>query len=43
MADETDAGMEARATGLAPESGRRIDRVLGSNLSCPMFFFGGVG
>ena len=43
VADETDAGMEAPATGLAPESGRRIGGVYGSNLSCPTFFFGGVG
>ena len=43
VADETDAGMEAPATGLAPESGRRIDGVFGSSLSCPAFFFGGVG
>ena len=39
MADETNAGMEAPA----PESVRRIDGVFGSSLSCPMFFFGGVG
>ena len=30
-------------TGLAPESGRRIGGVYGSSLSCPTFFFGGVG
>lgn len=35
VADETDAGMEAPATGLAPESGWRIDGVFGSSLSCP--------
>ena len=39
MADETDAGMEAPA----PESVRRIGGVFGSSLSCPTFFFGGVG
>lgn len=43
MADETDAGMEAPATGVAPESGRRNDGVFGSSLSCPTYFFGGVG
>ena len=42
MADETDAGMKAPATGLALESGRRIGGVYGSSLSCPTFFFGGV-
>ena len=35
VADETDADMEAPATGLAPESGWRIDGVFGSSLSCP--------
>ena len=39
MADEIDAGMEAHA----PESVRRIGGVFGSSLSCPTFFFGGVG
>ena len=43
MADETDAGMEAPATGLTPKSGRRIDGVFGSGLSCPTFFSSGVG
>ena len=43
MADETDAGMETPATCLALDSGRRIDGVFGSSLSCPAFFFGGVG
>ena len=43
VADETDAGMAAPATGLAPESGRRIGGVYGSSLSCPTFFFGGIG
>ena len=43
MADETDAGMEAPATGLAPESAGRIGVVFGSSLSCPRFFFNGVG
>ena len=43
MADETAAGMEAPATGLAPESVRRIGGVFGSSLFCPTFFFGGVG
>ena len=43
MADETDAGMKAPATGLAPESVRRIGGVFGSSLSCPTFFFSGVG
>ena len=43
MAYETDAGMEAPAKGLAPESVRRIGGVFGSSLSCPTFFFGGVG
>ena len=43
MADETDAGMEAPAKGLTPECGRRIDGVFGSSLSCPTFFFSGVG
>ena len=43
MADETDTGMEAPATGLAPESGRHIGGVYGSSLSSPTFFFGGVG
>ena len=43
MADETDAGMEAPATGLTPESGRRIDGVFGLSLSCPTVFFSGVG
>ena len=43
MADETDVCMEAPATGLAPESVRRIGRVFGSSLSCPTFFFGGIG
>ena len=47
MAVETDAGMEAPATCLAPESVsgsvRRIGGVFGSGLSCPAFFFGGVG
>ena len=43
MADETDAGMESPATGLEPESVRRIGGVFGSSLSCPTFFFGGVG
>ena len=43
MADETDAGMKAPATGLATEIGRRIDGVFGSCLSCPAFFFGGNG
>ena len=43
MADETDAGMEAPATGLAPESVGRIGVVYGSRLSCPTFYFGGVG
>ena len=43
MAAETDAGMEAPAKGLTPESGRRIDGVFGSSLSCPTFFFSGVG
>ena len=42
MADETDAGMEAPARGLAPESVRRIGGVFGSSLSCLTFFFGGV-
>ena len=32
MADETGAGMETPATGLALESGRRIDGVFGSSL-----------
>ena len=41
-ADETDAGMEAPATGLTPESARRIGGVFGSSLSYPTFFFGGV-
>ena len=35
--------MESPATGLAPESVRRIGGVFGSSLSCPTFFFGGVG
>ena len=39
VADETDPGMEAPATGLAPESVRRIDGVFGSSLSCPTFYF----
>ena len=39
MAYETDAGMEAPAKGLAPESVRRIGGVFGSSLSCPTFFF----
>ena len=39
VTDETDASMEAPAT----ESGRRIDGVYGSSLSCPAFFFGSVG
>ena len=43
MTDETDAGMVAPATGLAPESVGRIGGVFGSSLSCPTFFFGGVG
>ena len=43
MADETDVCMEAPATGLAPESVGRIGVVFGSSLSCPTFFFGGVG
>ena len=43
MAAETDAGMEAPAKGLTPECGRRIDGVFGSSLSCPTFFFSGVG
>ena len=43
MADEADAGMEAPATGLAPESGRRIDGVFSSSLSCPPLFFDSVG
>ena len=43
MADETDAGMEALATCLAPESGRRIDGLFGSSLSGPAFFVSGVG
>lgn len=43
VADETDAGIEAPATGLEPGSGRRIDGVFGSSLSWPAFFFGGVG
>ena len=43
MADETDAGMEAPATGLAPESVGCIGVVYGSRLSCPTFCFGGVG
>ena len=43
MADETDAGMEAPATGLAPESVGCIGGVFGSRLSCPTFYFGGVG
>ena len=43
VADETDAGKEAPVTGLAPESGWRIDRVFCSSFSCPAFFFGGVG
>ena len=43
MADETNAGMEANATGPAPESVRRIGGVFGSSLSCPTFFFGGTG
>ena len=43
MADETDAGMDAPATGLAPEIVKRIGGVFVSSLSCPTFFFGGVG
>ena len=43
MANETDAGMEAPATCLTLESGRRIDGAFGSSLSCPALFFGGVG
>ena len=43
MADETDPGMEAPATGLAPESVGRIGVVYGSRLSCTSFYFGGVG
>ena len=43
IADETDAGMEAPATGLAPESVGRIGVVYGSSLSCSTFFFGIVG
>ena len=43
MADETDVDMEAPATGLAPESVGCIGGVFGSSLSCPTFFFGGVG
>ena len=42
VADETDAGMEAPATGLAPKSGRRIDGVFGLSLSCPVVFFGSI-
>ena len=34
MADETDAGMEAAATGLALDSVGRIGGVFGSSLSC---------
>ena len=43
MADETDAGIEALATCLAPESGRRIDGVFGWSLSCPAFSLSGIG
>ena len=43
MAAETDAGMKAPATGLAPASVRCIGGVFGSSLSCPSFFFGGIG
>ena len=43
MADETDAGMEVPATGQAPESGRHIDGVFSSSLSCTAFFFGRFG
>ena len=43
MADETDAGMEAPAMGLAQESVRRIGGVFGSSLSCLTCSFGGVG
>ena len=43
MADEADAGMEAPATGLAPESVGLFSGVFGWSLSCPTFFFGGVG
>ena len=37
MADETDAGMDAPATGLAPEIVKRIGGVFVSSLSCPTF------
>ena len=39
LADETDASIGAPA----PESVRHIGGVFGSSLSCPTFFFGGVG
>ena len=39
MAGKTVAGMEAPATGLAPESGRCIDGVFGSSLGATVCSF----